>query len=340
MQLSVIKEVAEHNSQYFEDRVILLDKIQDGKVLSKERMDNGNIIPDNQEYTISKYAMSQMLERLKIRPIITGLEKWFTSEDTINVNDTVRTRDDLVHDIINLAVRRYGSEQNIIVDTSNAEIKGVVGSRYHRVPNLLSLEASLDVYGTDIDPRFSYIGDKQMSICFKSSEIKQSHVVGEKVGFGYTIGNSETGWASLSVEQFWLIVRCTNGMIGTNNIANTRIYHTSEEIVSRFQEAMKKVANDFSILDKIDNWATRPAFIENVDTDENKERFFGILNDKGISGKEQQEGILKAFNDQQEQHILNGYWIGNAVNYYASHNVQEAELAQQLLTPAYQIMQM
>lgn len=338
MQLSEVKRIATYNQQNFEDKTIYLQSVEGNKVITK-----------NEEFKISDLAKNQLLDKFHIRPIVNGLERWFIDEksddqkkldEALGIKTNYSSRDEIIKYIIEMAIRQLGSKTFTILDGKTNEIKGVVGERYIRVASLEVLNSALEVYGEDIDPRFSYINDKQMSVSFRSKVEKKSKIVGEKVGFGYNVGNSETGWASLSLQQFWLIVRCTNGAVGTENWASEKIYHTSSEIQSRFRAAMNKMLEDYSILDRIDKWAVRKPFMDDLISAENVDRFTQILEDKGIRSQTHQEGIIKAFKEQQESKTLNGYWIGNAVNYYASHEVTDAYEAQQLLIPAYQIMMM
>ncbi len=298
---------------------------------------------ETKEYYLDEGSESQMLGLLGIKVPITYLQKKF------DINDKQRqlfpkskTPKEIIGDLIDLGINhRQKQYKRIIYNKTNNAAMGILGRRYNRISNIDALEMAVEAYGTDIDPRFSYIRKNNMKVFFKSDYEDTAPISHEKILYGYTVGNSETGFASLSVQKGLTFLRCTNGMI-LNKIADrVSISHTREAILEKYRDAIGYFKLNRDILDMIDQWFTRPKIMtrEELISDTGRNMIHEKLKVYGISNEDHRNEILRMLREnQEEENDINNFWIGNAVTDYASNRLNDPYQSNELLQSAYMLM--
>lgn len=296
------------------------------------------------DYKITNSALNQLLTKLNIRrPISVLMDKFEQNSQTALPMSKIRTVNMIIKDIIDLGIRHQSQRSKIIYDNTNNTIKGVVGLGYNRISNLDVLDSAIKVYGKKITEKLSYIGDHGMQLFFESDKEAITPIVRERIQYGRSVGNSEFGGKSLSNMNGFTFLRCLNGVKLGEIKLGVRLIHTRKDLEEVFQSSLKDDSSETKILDLIDTWAGRPARftkddLENADA---LKRLNKMLGHYGITKKEYRKGIIEILkSDQVEENNINGYWIGNAVNNYASHKIENAYEANALLTPAYELMTM
>lgn len=287
------------------------------------------ITEDNQEYVLTEYSREKILDRLGIAGIINSLESRFTHSEE---------RERQEKSIVDFAIGQQKYPMQLIFDQNNGILRSAVGRRYHRVTNRDVLQDAINVYGVDIDPRFSYYNDTHMNVYFNDEDVKSTPLLNDKILYGYRISNSELGTMSLSINNTLTFLRCTNGLIMDQINKGTRIYHTNRDILNLFETSLMRHKTDDSILASIDEWALRPAQYQAKDlNDENIiTKLDYLLKRFGITKKTWRADLIGIMQEREED--LNGFKIGDAVNYYGSNVIDNPEETHALLSAAYTIM--
>lgn len=341
MNLNQIMDTADYNQKYFRE---YSTKVR-GLTLKYEGGFNytGKVKSGLGEYDITVSAMQQMLEKLGIRSPIRLLDKNFlneTEKQRTLVERDYLTTSEIIKEITKLGIRFQENKFKLIYDSNKSEIVGVVGENYNIIPHADVLQSAIRIYGDSIDPRFSYINNKYMRAYFNSDDERLTPITNQKLLFGYSIGNSETGWASLSVRQALTFLQCTNGL-ELGRIENvTRLYHTIKDLVGKFKKAMEKHLNDKSLLDLIDTWATKPAMYDwgEMKNVESLKKLNDLLSRFGVNKEDYRQKITDIIRKEDRTKPLNSFMIGSAVNNFASNHLDNAVEAQALLSSAYSLM--
>lgn len=341
MRLDQILLKANYNKRYFREDVAKVKKITLKYQGGYDYI--GEVVTSVGEMDITLYAMRQLLEKLAIRSPLNYLDRHFpneTTRQTTHDGRTQMTKNEIVKEITNLGIRHQENPFKIIHDTNKNEIVGVVAKNYIRIPHVDVIESAMETYGDDIDPRFSYINDRHLKLYMNSDDERLTPITNQKLLFGYSIGNSETGWASLSVRQALTFLQCTNGL-ELGRIENmTRFYHTTKSLFTKFQKAMEKHLKDDSLLKLVDKWATKPGMYdwEDLKDSESLRKLDKLLSRFGVNKDEYRREIMNIIRKEDRTKPLNSFLIGSAVNNFASNHLQNEIDAQALLSSAYQVM--
>lgn len=347
MRLDQILLKANYNKRYFREDVAKVKKISLKYQGGYDYI--GEVVTSVGKMDITLYAMRQLLEKLAIRSPVNYLDRHFPNETTRQntfdgnaqmVKKDIVNKKDIIKDITDLGIRHQANPFKIIHDTNKNEIVGVVAENYNRIPHVDVIESALETYGDDIDPRFSYINDRHLKLYVNSDDERLTPITNQKLLFGYSIGNSETGWASLSVRQALTFLQCTNGL-ELGRIENmTRFYHTTKSLFAKFQKAMEKHLNDDSLLKLVDTWATKPGMYawDDLKDSESLRKLDKLLSRFGVNKEEYRQEIMNIIRKEDRTKPLNSFLIGSAVNNFASNRLHNEIDAQALLASAYQVM--
>lgn len=341
MRLDQILEKANYNKRYYKEDVAKIKKITLKYQGGYDYI--GEVVTSVGNMDITLYAMRQLLDKLAIRSPLNYLDRHFPNETTRQTTldgRTYMTKNEIVKEITDLGIRHQENPFKIIHDTNKNEIVGVVAENYNRVPHIDVIESAMETYGDTIDPRFSYINDRHLKLYINSDDERLTPITNQKLLFGYSIGNSETGWASLSVRQALTFLACTNGL-ELGRIENmTRFYHTTKSLFSKFKKAMEKHLNDNSLLELVDKWATKPGMYDwdDLKDSESLRKLDKLLSRFGVNKEEYRQEIMNIIRKEDRTKPLNSFLIGSAVNNFASNRLHNEIDAQALLISAYQVM--
>lgn len=300
---------------------------------------------EKKEYTLDAPAEKQLLRLLGVKSPIYYLQTHFdanSKQRTLLEVPNKRNAVQIVRDLIALGIRHKQRQHKQIIFNKNTDsIMAVVGRSYKRLPNIDALESAFEVYGRDIDPRLSYIGKREMKVFFKSQTEAIAPISREKILYGYLVGNSELGYASLSISKGMIILRCTNGLVLARLLNKEAIRHTRETMIQDYKLALNYFQHDTTILQMIDRWYTRPAIMNRdelmspigLEMLHEKLSVYGITN---VETRMEIIGLLKK--NQTEENKINNYWVGNAVTDYASNQLNDPYEANNLIMKAYSLM--
>ena len=340
MELNEIVEEARYIDKITNTELVKVKSYDFGTKLAVMVNDKGI----KKEYVLDERAEKQMLSLLGVKPPIFYLKDHFSigSKQRSLDGANVRNAQQIVDDLISLGIRhKQKFYKQIIYNNQNDNIMAVVGKTYQRLPNIQALETAFEVYGKEIDPRLSYINHREMKVFFKSKTEEVAPISHEKILYGYLIGNSELGYASLSIRKGMIFLRCANGLVLAKVMNKISIRHTRETMLKDYQDALDYFKHDTSILQMIDRWYTRPAILKRDEllSQIGTEMLHDKLKVYGINDEEKRNAIIKLLRDNQtEEHNINNYWIGNAVTDFASNQLNDPYEANNLIMNAYALM--
>lgn len=326
MKIENIKRVALQRAEmYISDPIDLKRVSIDGNI---DTNDLGSDI------SLTPYAFNQLLEKLKVKTAYGEIRNKFGQSES---------QSDLLQDILDFGVSKRGSRSSLclIQNPNTGKVHGVVGKGYNLCKHIDVLEAVENAverrgYSLDnVDERFSTIGELGMCVMFTTEMEKTSIGAKEAIGFGSCIWNGDVGGKSLGWRQFFIFMRCDNGLLVKDTFSEKIIAHTKPKIMELFSKSF-------------DNWL-KPNEIERfmlwVDKAYEKPEILDepslipqFLKGRKIR-KDYREGILRFFLEQQEL-PLNPYGIGNAVNGYASNILDNPQDSEELMLIAANIMGM
>ena len=295
------------------------------------------------EYILEEPAEKQLLGLLGVKTPIYYLKTHFDVDKQRIIDvPNVKNATNIVNDLIGLGIRhKQRFHKQIIFNKNSNYIMAVVGRGYQRLPNIKVLESAIDVYGREIDPRLSFINKREMKVFFKSNDEAMAPISHEKILYGYLAGNSELGYASLSIRKGIIFLRCANGLVLAKLMNKIAIRHTRETMVQDYKAALGYFQKDTTILDTIDRWYQRPSIMnrEELLSDTGVEMIHDKLRIYGISNEEKRTEIVNLLiANQTEENNINNYWIGNAVTDYASNQLSNPYEANNLIMNAYSLM--
>jgi hypothetical protein len=331
MQLSEIQTQAKYmDDNYAEFKGKILNYRPEGVVVVWDERNNRKM-----EFAISDESVrTSLYRRLGVHIIQKALIKRFQYSPS---------RELITDEVTALALVKQKRTSVFIYDKSNSSLKGVMDFMYHRLPCNNVLTDAIEIYGKEIDPRFSYITPAEMKVYFKSPDEVVAPISKELIRFGYLIRNGEIGNVGLSVRKALTFLRCTNGMI-MDEIEFKVSYRHIIELQEKFRGTLQYYQKDSRIADMIDSWVYNKSLQitrESIETPKGTKKLGKILSRYGVHAKEDQEGITNALlNTQEEVHTFNSYWLSNAMNYYASNVVHDPILANQLSLASYQLLTM
>jgi len=285
--------------------------------------------PRNEEYGIVESATSQLLARLGIRRAYKNIS---SHEVFMNYDGTAQ----FLRDMMDFSIKANTNKKiKLIVDEPKRKIMGVVGDGYHRTSHYDIITPALEKFGEDINIRTSYINDKVMHVNFSPTVERTARQVGEVVGFGPSVFNSDCGFSAVGVGIFALILRCTNGQVLPKKFIEKRIIHSTQNPMAKFMEVLDSYFNNDMGMDfirHIDKVANRPPILIDSTEIPNITRRFKIP-------QRFEEGIIDYAENENHDLPLNGYGIFNAINGFASHHVDDEVDIEELMMAGFQILQ-
>jgi len=319
MQLQDIERIAKYqNDNWY---------VHDGYITELDIVNNV-IVVNGEEFNLNNLSSEQAFRRLNIN----GTRKDFSSEDD----------QPILQQAVDWAIgTRQKTKSRIIYDVNTNEAKCVKSERYNPVGNYQILQHSLRKFEDNFTPKHSYINDKRMYLSFG---VVQSHYivpknakVGDEIGFGAQVWNSDVGLSSLSVGQFMLRLACTNGMISRETINIERLIHTRSDLFYKFKEKLDYIVEPRKMIDIISRAMGRPAIVEKF------EDFSKIVPQ---IPERHHEGIIDAHKIEPigvSADGVNGWGIYNAITRYNSHIYQDLPIydpfeSQKLLSAANHIL--
>ena len=301
----------------------------------------------NREFDATSKAKNQVLERLLIKGIVKDYRKFRT--DSIKNRGIEEAISNGISEARNKIVYKNDKTKyphQFIYNNQTDELLGFMGNGYKRISNLTVLKEAEKVYGNDLDPRFTYFDSEEvrMNLHFKSEQTQTTALSNEKITFTFNVSNNETGGYSLKVSGGLIFLRCTNGLILDEIADHTRIVHrqpTLEEMKSKLVFALNDHLDNPKILERIDNWAFKPAMFDNLHSDETQLKLEKLLTAFKITKEDYRRKIYKILKDPNYIYAdlpLNSYAIGSATNDFASNHLDNPIEAHNLIVSAYSIM--
>ena len=232
----------------------------------------------------------------------------------------------------------------VLYDSKSLDAKSVMTQKYIRIDNIGVLEQAVKKYGDNYDPNHSWITDNKMMLSFKNINtvaigkdgIDKTAQVGDIVGFGAQVWNSETGNSSVGVGQFLERLACTNGMTSKMIADLYSFRHIYANLMIEISSAMDKIVNPDRTATIIAKAMKRPAVISSM------EEFPKIVKVPKIH----HEGIIAAHESEPigtSPEGINGWGVYNAFTRYAQHSLPYTDgytgaLAQDMMTIAYPLL--
>lgn len=317
MRLEDITEKAKYQKENWEE---LDGKIESLDVTTREITVNG------MDLVLSELAFNQALDRLGMPYTC----KEFKG-DNFYIQEGVNKK------VKSLYEKKRISPQRLIFDIKTKEVKAIRTTKYKRLFNADLIATVVKRFGTNIDERFSFVDDLRLVIAFR--EVSQAETkVGEIVGFGVEIRNSEAGIMRLGACQYLLRKVCGNGAIAPIKEMEVQIYHVYDDIYPRFLQLCTSLIDTSSTMTLINRSINRPA-LTTIDKIPELLTHFAVQ-------KRYHDGILSALSEEKigiTDDGVNGWAIHNAITRYVSHAYLESDkyepwLAQQLMLQAYQFL--
>jgi hypothetical protein len=314
----------------FNDIVRQIEK-SDSLTLTKAKFsDIDGIYPEDRkigingtEKSLSETAFKQLLTRLEIGSIYNGINR-FVDFDKNAVNDMHKK-------IFDLSLEKRIKDRTNDED-SESEGLGLIGypneDRYVAITSanyqLLHDKSLLDAvinhekWGSmDVSPTNNYATENYMQLGFLSKTEKKELKVGELLKFGFLMSNG-IGVAART-QKYLYFVRCENGQLTQKVVDSEMVYHSNREIVEKMNGHINGYLSgkSFDIIQGlISKSIDRPAILESVDA------MPKYLQQVGIP-KKYHESIIEVFNTKNDNLPLNWWGIGNAVSYFATHEIDK-----------------
>ena len=216
----------------------------------------------------------------------------------------------------------------IIFDVNTGEAKALKTSKYKRIHNHTILDMVVKRYGKDISDQFSYINDERMVLYYESID-KTDAKVGDMVGFGVRVWNSETGHTGLGADQTFFRLSCKNGAVVPFSAAQQKINHVYAEIMERFAATLHSVYQPAVVQAKIAKAQGRPALVDHVD------ELPQLLNVYRIPSYHHKH-IVDAY--VEEPLGLNNWGVYAAITRYASNSLKDSHERMLLIEAAYPLI--
>jgi hypothetical protein len=331
----------ERNAQYMKDHYV--DEL--GRIKEFDIWE-GILLVNKENFNVNETNEKIVYERLGIAQAMNNLLKFRVSpqlSEEKGLMETINEPLDLMQKIVNFAIKRQKSDSRIIYDELNGDLKGIVSDGYRRVYNADVLDVAKEAFGTEIDERFSFINDKVMRVFFKTKREEMTPLTHEKIRYGKLVGNGEVGDSSLFLSDGIWFMRCTNGMLLDEIEFRESRVHVRDDLLQWFMIMLEKALKESKIAQLVDKWASRPAIMnrEEASSEDGVVKLDRLLKRYGITKESYRTAIQKTLlENQEEEHKINGYWIGNAVNYFASNQVFDPTESVSLAKASYQIMTM
>jgi len=292
----------------------------------------GELFQENIEYMIDVDATGQLLERLGIRGAYRNISNNPTFRDHWETPMFLNT-------MIQFAKRaRLDKKIKLIINNDVEEIVGVVGPKYEQTRHADVIYQAIDHFGTSaIDERTSYINNKVMHVSFEPVVQRDTDVkVGDAIGFGPTIINSDNGHSKVGVGLFLMILRCTNGMVMPKKFLDYGVAHRGEGVQRKFDTFLGEIFQmdtlGVKFIDYVNQIADRPPILLGP------EEMPNIIKRYNIPQKHN-DGLIEWTSLDNDDLPLNTYGIFNAINGYATHKVQDEEESISLMQAAFNILQ-
>ena len=321
MDLEAIRSFAQNQKDNWDEKygfILNFDTTDDIITLRVEE-ENGQY--EDLEFTVNPTAKKQTYKRIGLGGTYKdwiggdteGFPKW--KIDNTQMQDCIDTR------IQQMGLNSRLSPSRILFDRNTMDAKSVMTQKYVRTPNIGVLEHAEAQYEDNFDPNHSWITDDKMMLSFKNVNtvsitkdgVASSAEVGDIVGFGAQVWNSETGMAPVAVGQFLERLACTNGMTSRMVEDLFRFRHVYNDLMEKLDEALISIVEPTRTSEIIANAMGRPAIISTI------AEFPKIVSK---IPKIHHTGIIKAHTQDPigvTDKGINGWGVYNAVTRYAQH---------------------
>lgn len=279
---------------------------------------NLKIIKENEGLCLHVYQGTTTTYAIR-ESFLYKLLKWFGISHYNIKHFSIDTVVAICNDNLNsISNNPYHSKVSIQIE--NGEAIGITSSNFTRIQDMdiINLSEKYEIEAISRD-------DFSMRI-YTTIKEKSEPIVGDIMGYGYNIINSQTGFAKLQAENFILRYWCTNG--ATTKISTTaqsfNHYKLDKEYAFRYlhdiMQNPKSIAKDFTKRVQIANSADAKILFPTIEY-----RVSHIIGgSKGYS-------FFKNFNKMENRYSLFNFITHSAKNYRLLERYQLEQLAGEIL---------
>jgi len=251
MQLETIKDVVAHRVDNWKESD---GRIEAYDVSSKSLKINGH------EYVANDFSTSQLFSANCLG--LSGTKREFETDPIF------------FQEAVNKKIALQEGDVRIIFDNASNEIKGLKTPSYCRLPDGNVLEFVLKEYGNTLNEKRSFINDKCMQLHF-DSRVQIKAAVGDLVGYGFMIQNSEVGFSSLITQGSLLRLTCKNGAVSKERVDVNYQSHRVD-LKDLIPSLVAKVYNPTLMASRLEKAASKEPFIQMREGAEKVLKNFGV----------------------------------------------------------------